>query len=115
MGLGTGRKTRGLYLEKELEIGNWDMDTDPTKAVAHGLSDYKKIRNITAMIRNDADTEQHMIWSVDGGYTSAAGSISTPDADNITLSREALNYFDSANYSTVGGYNRGWIYIEYAR
>lgn len=103
----------GDYIKtKILQIGDWDMDASATKAVAHGLSDHKKIRRVDAIIRDDSDVFYHPIWTVDGGYTTPAGSISNPDATDITLSRQASNYFDSTNYNATS-FNRGWVIIDY--
>lgn len=103
----------GDYIKtKIIQIGDWDMDSSATVTVAHGLSDHKKIRRMDAIIRDDSDVFYHPIWTVDGGYTVPAGSISNPDATNVTLSRQAANYFDSTNYNATA-YNRGWVIIDY--
>ncbi len=114
MALGTGSRTRGgIYREKVVEIGDWDMDTDVLLSVAHGLPDFTKIRGIQVMIRNDAGDEQQEIAQLNGGFATPPGSASC-DATDIILNREAANFFDTPDYSATG-YNRGWIKIEYSR
>src|SRR5690606_22437613 len=55
---GLRTENTGPYLKKKIvEIGDWNMDANPSKDVAHGLgSSYKKIRSISVMVRDDTDT-----------------------------------------------------------
>lgn len=110
---GTKRGPAGEFLkEKVLTIGDWDMDTAPGVTVAHGLStDYKKIKNVSAVIRDDADSVYRNIYFFDG--TSLHGGIHDIDSTNISLTRLGGGTFDSINYNATS-YNRGWIYILYA-
>jgi hypothetical protein len=96
---------------KSVNIGDWDMDTDGSKNVAHGLSDFKKIRGIDVIIRNDSDTAPYHHLS---NSPSAAIElwINGIDNSNIGISRRASGNFDSTSYDSTS-YNRGWITITY--
>lgn len=115
MGLGTGNKACDTYREVELEIGDWDMDTDETIMVAHGLSDHTKIRSIDVIIRNNTDTQSRPLNSVDVGVGSTAinGGIASFNSTWITLKRFDAGDFDDISHNSTS-YNRGWIYIQYA-
>ena len=95
--------TNQLYT-KVIQIGDWDMDTDATVNVAHGLSNFKKVRGYDVIIRNDADTAYGSIY--------AAGNTGGLDSTNIVLTRDTSGIFDSANYNATS-YNRGWVKITY--
>ena len=49
---------------KIVELGDWNMDTTATLAVAHGLT-LADIRCVTGIVRNDAATHMHMIPDFD--------------------------------------------------
>jgi len=89
---------------KILEIGTWDMDSDPSKTIAHGLT-LAKIRNLCAVIRIDGDASRTMLNAA--GYCSA-------DVNNIILARNDGEKFDHVDYHLLGGdNNRGWVTIWY--
>ena len=97
---------------KVIDIGDWDMDTDATKNVAHGLStDYKKIRSVRAIIRNDTDVTYYPLDSAGAGG-SVAGGIVNIDGTNIQLIRETGGIFDGVGFTSTS-YNRGWVFIWY--
>jgi hypothetical protein len=107
--------TTGVRLAtKVIEIGDWDMDTNATKAVAHGLgSNWNKIRSFSAIIRTDDGTLCFNISAMtDLVGNVVAGSIASFDATNINLSRAAGELFDSTDFNSVI-YNRGWVTIVY--
>jgi hypothetical protein len=94
---------------KSLNIGDWDMDTTESKNVAHGLSDFKKIRGIDVIIRNDSDTAPYL------HITATANKdiyISGIDNSNIGITRRTSGTFDSASFDSTS-YNRGWVTITY--
>lgn len=94
--------------QKIIDIGDWNMDTTATApgGIAHGL-DYTKIRRVTALIRNDANTLYNPLLD-----QSTNGNMIIVSSVNIVLSRQTGGIFDTTNYSTTS-YNRGWIVIDY--
>lgn len=95
---------------KEINIGDWNMDTTNSVAIAHGLT-LSKIRSVSALIINDAGTQRTAI----AGFSLAIGSgvsINAIDATVVNLSRELGGIFDSANYDSTG-FNRGHVIITY--
>lgn len=91
------------YGFKTIDIGDWDMDTDSSKNVNHGLT-LSKIRDVSIMIRQD-DTLQSIPLIT-------AGSVSLINATLITLFRIAADTFDSPAFDSTS-FNRGWITIRY--
>jgi len=105
-----------------VEIGDWDMLTNTTKTVAHGLVDHKKIRSITAIIRNDADTFYYPVpYIYPNNGPDAVGTdeaaIDYIDVTNVYLSMRNsggyAGFFDTTDFNATG-YNRGWITIQYS-
>jgi hypothetical protein len=95
----------GDLLSKTVSIGDWNMDSTITVDIAHGLSDFKKVRSISVIVRNDDDDEY---WDL-----LASGQISFADATNVRLTRTTAGTFDSVDFDSTS-YNRGWITIHYA-
>lgn len=99
--------------QNKITIGAWNMSSDSTKTVAHGLNStqWKAIRNIFVYIRNDADTKRYSV-----GRSSADGecdmSVNEIDSTNITLARKTGGEFDDATFNDTG-FDRGYIVIEY--
>jgi hypothetical protein len=109
------RPSDGIQLlSKVVNIGTWNMDTAPSKDVPHGL-DYKKIRSVFAVIRDDADSQYIPLltdYSSGGGIS---GSVKEWDATNVVLQRAASSVFDDPAFNnTTGSYNRGYLTIFYA-
>lgn len=102
---GEGKKYSFLVLE----IGDWDMDTDATKTVAHPY-DAETIREVKAIIRNEAGTALYQLCGHNGAAMPA--QVDYIDASNIYLKRAAGLDFDNASFSATG-YNRGWITITH--
>jgi len=106
---------------KVIDIGDWDMDANGTVAVAHGLSDITKIRNISLTIRNDSGV---LIFPWLLATTTAAGNptafgievgLTTPfpvDVTNINLSREDSGVYDDIAFNATS-FNRGWITVQF--
>lgn len=97
-------------LQEKIEIGNWNMDTTNTVSVAHGLNS-SKIVGVKVLLRNDDDSRR---TPLDGSNTinPPAGNYFINGA-NVEMWRAAAGIFDNADYDSVGGYNRGWIVVEY--
>jgi len=99
--------------KKILEIGDWNMVANVFVYVAHGLGSYwKKIRSISAVIRNDTDDvyynlEQHLSTTAH-----FQGGVEWVTPTEIRLSRYSGGTFDNLPFDSTS-YNRGWIYIEY--
>lgn len=103
------------YATKTYELGDWNMDTSTTLEVNHGLSstEWKTIRNPSAIIRNDSDSLYLPINSFDdiaGGTVN--GGVTDFGAGTIRLKRTTGGIFDSATYDSTS-YNRGWLTIQY--
>ena len=96
-----------------IDIDDWDMDTNPTKAVAHGVSNFKNIRSISGIVRNDADTTYYVIGTAEAGGNGEV-FFDNPgfDGTDINLRVRNAGIFDAAGFSTTP-YNRGWITISY--
>lgn len=94
--------------ETILEIGDWNMDTTGTVNKAHGLT-LAKIRGITALIRNDANTTYVDLASSSSVNTTPLIQV---DATNVNLTREFASLFDGTAYDSTS-FNRGWIYIKH--
>lgn len=103
-----------------VQIGDWNMDTTSIVSVSHGITDYKKIRSITAIIRDDSDTYYYSIPSaaaVDVYFLeqgSGGGSDGTITSTIVRLGRRTGGYFDSTSFNATS-FNRGWIVIGYVK
>jgi hypothetical protein len=106
------------YLKCEIiEIGDWDMDATAFLDIAHGLSNFKNIRGIHLIIRDDFDTRYMCSPFCSSGGTSdvgidvsqGSGGITTT---NIRLRRSNGGQFDNLSYDSTS-YNRGWVFIWY--
>jgi hypothetical protein len=95
---------KGGTVQKEIEIGDWNMDTLLFVPITHNLSNFKNVRVTNAMIRNDADDSYYDIG--------AAGNVGRTDSTTIVLNRDTGGLFDSTDFDSTS-YNRGWITIEY--
>ncbi len=106
--LGDGVAT-GSWAYVEIEIGDWDMDTNATTAVAHNLSssEWKTVRNYQAIVRRDDDTQYYGLYTQIGSQ-----GVSSWGATQFNLERDNAGEFDNANFSSTG-YNRGWIGFWY--
>ena len=109
--------TAGLK-RKVIEIGDWNMEANSNINIAHEISDFKKIRRISAVVRGDADTSYFGLPS----YYSTVGleglSAFSWNSTNIGLSIEVGGFFNSAaGFSAIElegtPFNRGWVIIEY--
>jgi hypothetical protein len=105
----------GVYFKMTtIQIGDWDMDATPQVLVPHGIADFKKIRAISVLIRNDADSIIRNLtpsYGAGGGIDDGAGP-TTIDSTNVTIDRASGGFFDSAAFDSTG-FNRGWVTITY--
>ncbi len=97
---------------KVIDIGDWDMDSDVTKAVAHGLT-LANIRTAHVMIRSDdgaSFSPLNHVGTIGDGETE--GSIANINATTVSMARLLGGGFDTPLYNSTS-YNRGWITIQY--
>lgn len=110
-----GATLKYLIKKKTVNTGDWDMDTNATLSVAHGLGSlFKKITSISVIVRNDADT---LYYDFTRGSSTglAQGFIVSIDSTNVNLERLGSGLsglFDDPAFDSTG-YNRGEITIEY--
>jgi len=112
---GTGNLVLNGQVIVEINIGDWNMDTTTNVDVAHSLSatEYKTIRQIEVIIRDDADSVYYDLEAVQTGAGGPSeGGISQIGSTNINLVRRDLGLFDSASFDSTS-YNRGFITILY--
>ena len=106
------------YSKTTISIGVWDMNADSSKAVAHGLSsvEWKTIREISTIIRNDVESYYHDLERVTVATGVSGGSVDTFDATNIVLVRHTGGTFDGVLFddtSALAEDTRGWVTFEY--
>jgi len=96
-----------------IDIGDWDMDVSDNVAVSHGLSstEYKSIRNISALIRNDADTVYYDLGSAFKDTQIGTAGIQIKASD-FFLERARASVFDAVDFDSTT-YNRGWVTYWY--
>ena len=95
---------------KEVDSGDWNMDSTNQVSVAHGLT-LSKIVSGFGYIRNDADNEHNFFGDI--GASGANGVAFRPngiDATNIILTRLTGGNYDGVNYNATS-YSRGKIYV----
>jgi len=105
----------GTVLRKKvIDIGDWDMDATASVNVAHGLSatEWKTIRAICVIVRNDADNEYFQLDSPVLGTFGIQGGLGVINSTNIGLERLGTGQFDNTAFNSTS-YNRGWITLEY--
>lgn len=100
----------GGVKRKIINIGDWDMDTDATVAVAHGVTDFTKVRNISVMILDDSGTVMLPLDLYSGSVV--MGGVFNLDATDVTLVRTATGIFDDPGFNSIS-YNRGYITIDF--
>lgn len=99
-------------ITKVVEIGDWDMDTNTVLLVNHGIADYKKIRSISVMIRDDDDVTYSFLDRFNTGDLLQDGACNGAGTTQLSLYRRPSGFYDSVDYNATG-YNRGWITIQY--
>lgn len=105
--------TASTLSTKTVEIGDWDMDGTAQVLVNHGLSstEWKNIRTIYAMVRDDVDTKYYPLDTTTTSGTTEGG-IGLISPTQIGLARTTSGTFDSINFDKIA-YNRGWVTITY--
>lgn len=106
-----GIETDGSKLKtKIVEIGDWNMSSTITLNVNHGIIDYRKIRSVTFVIRNDSDNEYYAGNTLVGGTSAPAAGAYIISSTYVRLTRVTSGFFDSADFNATS-YNRGWITV----
>jgi hypothetical protein len=100
-----------------LEIGDWNMNVPAAGvngvSVAHGLSNFKKIRTMDMVIRNDMDTLYYHMSETRSGSPSSEAWIEAADSTNIEVeTRNSSGSFNDVDFDSTS-YNRGWVFVEY--
>lgn len=118
-----GFKTEGsdLFRVKKIDIGPWDMDTDPGVSIVIGLTDAQcsKIVEMQAIVFDDSGKRIRRISTVYDATGLASGNITVfldpfaggPDAV-ASITRVTGGIFDSTDYNDAV-INRGYIFIVY--
>jgi len=107
------------YTTKTLDIGDWDMDASVAGTdfvnVAHGLSatEWKTIRRISAVIRNDTDTNY---YDINRGNLRSSGTfdayVESVGSLVIVLANTNGGFFDTTSFNSTS-YNRGEVTFDY--
>lgn len=109
-------KDAGL-ITKIIDIGDWDMAFVFGKDIAHGVSGGKdKIKTVSVMIRPDSDSSFQSNTKLDfiaAGDFTAQGTIGGISDTIISLGIKTGGAFNNSDYNSTGGYNRGWVIIQY--
>ena len=98
---------------KEIEIGDWDMQTATVQTVTHtlGALSHRQVRQIDVIIRDDANSEISPLNRYTAGGTLEGGCKAMTNSA-FTLERRTGGTFDSTDYNATS-YNRGWITVWY--
>ncbi len=99
-------------LTKVVSIGDWDMDTDSLKTVAHGIADFTKIRQVEVVIIDDTASRIYDIDAFTAGTDVINGGVEYVDSTNVSMRIKSGGIFDSTSFNATS-YNRGWITIIY--
>lgn len=86
---------------KVYDITAWNMDTTATYTIAHGLPDFKKIRNIQTIIIDNTNTILFDITQPDN--SGLPSGFNTADNTNLIIYRQTGGSFDSALYNNASG------------
>lgn len=97
------KSSNSFISDTTLQMGIWNMDSNNTKSVAHGLSstEWKTIKNIKVVIENDDVTQIH-------GFTQGVYVTSS----NIVLTRATGGTYDNTSFNDSSK-NRGVITFQY--
>lgn len=106
-----GVQTDGTLLRtKIVDIGDWDMVLSGAVDIPHGFgANYKKIRSVSAIVRDDDDSIYYDITIAQGILS---GGVSLINSTDVRLTRVSGAVFTSASFDQTS-YNRGWITITY--
>lgn len=98
-----------------VEIGDWDMDANTLKTVAHRVPDGNRIVRISIRVRDDTGntwTTWEESWNASGGANVFGLYPRQHDITNVILTRLVGGMFDNTSYDSTS-YNRGFVTCEY--
>lgn len=104
---------------KVVGIGDWNMYTTgggsgvSTILINHGIADYKKIRRVSGIIVNDADTNMWTIGFKNITTLAPQTGVGIITSTQIQLASLTGGLFDVSAYSSPPSSNRGFLTIEY--
>jgi len=104
-------KANNVLKTKTIDIGDWDMDASDSVSIAHGIADFKKIRSVNIIVRNDTDNAYYKIETPDTTGV-VSGGVSRVISTVIDIFRLSGGFFDGTAFDSTS-YNRGWITIQY--
>jgi hypothetical protein len=106
--------TSDLWIEEIYDIGDWNMTAVGLKTVAHTMLEWKNLREIDVIIRNDADTSHSSLWKFrnTADPQMLSGGAYTISSNQFELDKRTGGLFDTIEYNDTS-YNRGWIYVKY--
>lgn len=103
----------GGLITKVTNIGDWDMQASSTVSVAHGLStDFKNIRAVSIVIRDDADT---LFFAETRGFSGdmfALVGIAEINSTNFVLAHDVVAAGLVITNFNATSFNRGWVTIH---
>lgn len=106
----------GGLKRKIVNIGIWNINSsgsgEENVIVSHGITDFLKIRNVTAVIKNDDENSTFPINSYGITGSSIQGAISRITTTDVTIRGFTGGYFDSLDFDSEV-IDRGWIIIDY--
>jgi hypothetical protein len=109
----------GALVTVSFQIGDWNMDTTGGIVVTCAGIDYTKVRNVTGIIRNDADTNRAVFCNYNQNTTAGidpslgiGGIIDSGSDIQVIVRRVDSSDFDNTSYDSTG-YNRGWLLVTY--
>ena len=108
---GVIEKYQKTIYTKEMDIGDWNMDTTISVSTSLGTITPQNIYSINVMIRNDANNQFNPLDSVMG--VAGVGGAVYINGTTLYLSRTTSGPFDNTNYNSTS-YNRGKIIIHYS-
>jgi len=96
--------------------GVWNMISDGTITVAHGIADITKIRSVDVIIRDDAGTTYYDLFNSPNSVNNSrvSGRLVSIDTTNISIARTNSadgGIFDNGSFND-GVINRGVITIN---
>jgi hypothetical protein len=93
----------GEYVKtKRVSFSGWDMVSNATKVVPHGLPNMTKMREVRAYILSNGGNFLPLNSMNSGDVVS--GGVTQMDNTNVTLRRSATGQFNSALYNAASGY-----------
>jgi hypothetical protein len=111
-GISTQNPYPPYWKVKIVEIGDWNMVSSSGINVTHGIADFKKIRSVSAVIRDDSDTTYYHIDGFSPAFGTISGGIGTISSTTINLGRTNAGTFNSIAFDSTS-FNRGWVTILY--